>query len=437
VPPAAAAPVPPAATPYQLPYAPQYQAPIGNPYAAATPPPARSVFWRSTAVKCVATAAAALAIAAGSFAAGTTQSHTHVVQVPAASGNSGSPSDPFGQFGFGNGTSPDQGGSSQGDGSDGSGFGFGGSDGSNSSNSATASSAQSVGVVDINTTLGYQEAQAAGTGMVMDSNGDVLTNNHVVNGATSIKVTVVSTGATYTAKVVGTDPTQDIAVIRLVDASGLKVANFGDSDSVKVGAAVTGVGNAGGVGGTPSAAAGKVLALNQSITASDDSGSDSERLPNVIVTDAPIQAGDSGGPLYDSSNHIVGIDTAANTSGTTQGFAIPINTARSLAGQILSGHETSTIHIGLPAFLGISVEAGAGSTGTTVSGVVQNGPAAGVGIVQGDQITKVGSTSTPNPTALHNALASKNPGDRTTITYVDQSGASHTATVTLASGPAD
>ena len=153
--------------------------------------------------------------------------------------------------------------------------------------------------------------------------------------------------------------------------------------------------------------------------------------------DAPIQAGDSGGPLYDSSNQVVGIDTAANTSGTTQGFAIPINTARSLAAQILSGHETSTIHIGLPAFLGISVGATGGSSGTPVTGVLQSGPAASAGIVAGDQITKVGSTATPDATALHNALAKKNPGDRTSITYVDQSGQQHTTTVTLASGPAD
>ncbi len=438
--------------PQQQPAAPQWPAPPPpqpphptqqwptQPYAYPAVPPAapsaalpargRSAFFRSTAVRCVATAAAALLIAGTSFALGTTQSHTRVVQVPSASnggpaggasGSSGS-QDPFG---FGNSTFPGQGG-----------FGDGGSGRSNGT-LPSASKTQSTGVVDIDTTLGYQNGQAAGTGMVLDSAGDVLTNNHVVNGATSIKVTVVSTGSTYTAQVVGTDPTDDIAVIRLTNASGLTPANFGDSGSVKVGAAVTGVGNAGGAGGTPSAASGKVLALHQSITASDDSGSNSERLTDVIVTDAPIQSGDSGGPLFNSSNQVIGIDTAANTSGTTQGFAIPINTARSLAAQILSGHETSTIHIGLPAFLGISVSAQGGTSGTPVTGVLQSGPAASAGIVEGDQITKVGSTATPDATALHNALAKKSPGDRTTITYVDQSGRSHTATVTLASGPAD
>ena len=116
---------------------------------------------------------------------------------------------------------------------------------------ATATSAQSVGVVDIDTVLKYQGAQAAGTGIVLTSSGVILTNNHVIDGATSISVTVVSTGATYTATVVGDDPTQDVAVLQLQNASGLKTAKLGDSNGVSVGEAVTGVGNAGGVGARP------------------------------------------------------------------------------------------------------------------------------------------------------------------------------------------
>ena len=224
-------------------------------------------------------------------------------------------------------TDPFAGNGSSGTGSGQNGFSFGtgqpersrprrlqGSSGSGSSGSTgTATAAQSVGIVDINTTIEYGQGKAAGTGLVLTSDGEVLTNNHVVQDSTAISVTVVSTGKTYTAKVVGTDPTDDVAVIQLQDASGLTTAKLGNSSSVKVGSSVTAVGNAGGVGGTPSAATGTVTALNQSITASDGDGSNAERLSGMIQVDADIQAGDSGGALYDnSSGSIVGINTAAS-----------------------------------------------------------------------------------------------------------------------------
>src|SRR5882757_5368163 len=187
----------------------------------------------------------------------------------------------------------------------------------------SATTAQQVGVVDINTVLSYQGAEAAGTGMVLTSSGDVLTNNHVVEGATSIKVTIVSTGATYTAKVVGTDPTDDVAVIQLQNASGLQTAKIGDSSDVKAGDAVTAVGNAGGTGGTPSAAKGSVTATGQTLTASDENGSNVETLTGMIEINANVVAGDSGGPLYDADGNVIGMDTAASTSSPTYGGAYP------------------------------------------------------------------------------------------------------------------
>jgi S1-C subfamily serine protease len=443
---------------YGAQYPPPYpQAPYPYAYGPApTPPPptpgasggrswVRSPFFKYGA------GAAAVVVACGlAFGAGTTVSHTRVVHVPAASNNGSSADNPFGSdpFGLNNGNGDGTGdgssgssgeGGSSGSGSGGFGFGGSGSSGSGSSGTATlpsASATQSVGVVDIDTNLKYQGAQAAGTGMVLDASGDILTNNHVIDGATTIKVTVVSTGKTYTAKVVGTDPTADIAVVRAVDASGLATANFGDSDSVKVGAAVTGVGNAGGTGGTPSAATGKVLALHQSITASDD-GSNAEKLPDVIVSDAPIQAGDSGGPLYNAQNQVVGIDTAANTSGSSQAFSIPIDTARSLASQILAGNQTTAIHIGLPGFLGVSVGTSQAEAGTLVSGLVSGGPADQAGIVAGDRITKVNGSKTSTPTALTKVMATLDPGDRVSVTYVTSGGTTHVVTLTLATGPAD
>jgi S1-C subfamily serine protease len=174
-----------------------------------------------------------------------------------------------------------------------------------------ATAAQQVGVVNVDTVLKYQGARAAGTGMILNAGGEVLTNNHVVDGATSISVSVVSTGRTYTATVVGTDPADDVAVIQLQHASGLQTAKLGDSSTVAVGEAVTGVGNAGGTG-TLTQAAGTVQALNQSLTATDDNGQNAEQLTGMIESNAPIQAGDSGGPLYNSHGEIIGIDTAGD-----------------------------------------------------------------------------------------------------------------------------
>jgi len=326
------------------------------------------------------------------------------------------------------------------------GYGNGGTNGSgngtsqgNSTGLASATSAQEVGVVDIDTVLQYQNAKAAGTGMVITSNGEILTNNHVVDGATSITVTVVSTGKTYTATVVGTDPTGDVALIK-INASGLKTIKTSTS-TVSVGATVTGVGNAGGVGGTPSAAPGSVTAVDQTITASDDTGANAETLNGLIQTNAGIEPGDSGGPLFNSSNEVIGMDTAASASGnqtasqTSEGYAIPISTAMGIASQMAAGKSSSTIHLGYPAFLGISV-ADSTTAGATVSGVVAGLPAAQAGLVAGDVITALGSSAITSASDLTTAMATHSPGDKVSVTYTDATGASHTATVTLVQGPA-
>jgi len=170
----------------------------------------------------------------------------------------------------------------------------------------------SAGMVNVNTELGYQGAAAAGTGIVLTADGEVLTNNHVVEGATSIKVTDIGNGQTYTASVAGYDRSHDVAVLKLANASGLTTEALGDSSSVKVGDAVVGLGNAGGAGGDPIPAGGRVTALNQSITASDESSGSSEQLTGLIQVDANIQSGDSGGPLVNAQGQVIGMDTAAS-----------------------------------------------------------------------------------------------------------------------------
>jgi len=322
-----------------------------------------------------------------------------------------------------------------------------GSTGSSASTLGAATSPQEVGVVDIDTVLAYAGAEAAGTGMVLTTGGEILTNNHVIEGSTSISVTVVTTGQTYPATVVGTDATDDIAVLQLSGASDLAVANFATA-AVAVGDAVTGVGNARGAGGTPAASPGTVTAINQTITTEADGVAASETLTGLIETNADIRSGDSGGPLFNAGDQVVGIDTAALQGGyRTAGYAIPISTALSIAQQIESGNASANIVIGYPAFLGVQVSSTATSGrsrytqpstvgGALISGVVSGGPAAAAGLTTGDAITAVDGTTIDSPSALTETLAGDAPGQTVTITWTDSSGASQTASVTLINGPA-
>jgi S1-C subfamily serine protease len=400
--------------------------PYGYGYAYPPPPPPQAPRHSRGLVGAVIVLAAALVAALVVIVSGVSRTTNGVAVAGGSNNTGGSSGNSSGRGGNnqpvpGNGTFPSPGSSGN---------------GSSGTSSGKATSSQQVGVVDIYTVQKYASAAAAGTGIVLTSDGEILTNNHVIDGSTSIRVRIVSTGKSYVAKVVGTAPTRDVAVLRLVNASGLTVADFGDSDTVSLADSVVGVGNAGGIGGTPSAASGKVTALHRTITASDESGSSSERLHNIIVTDAPIQAGDSGGPLYDASGRVIGMDTAASTSGQRVGFAIPINDALSVAGQIRKGIETSSIHIGYPGFLGVTVTPSSGS-GAMVAGVLPGGPAARAGISGGDVITRVNNTSVTSSAQLHNLMSASNPGSRVSVTYSDPNTGRHTVSLTLATGPAD
>ena len=294
-------------------------------------------------------------------------------------------------------------------------------------------------VVDINTKLSYQGASAAGTGLILTSSGDILTNNHVIDGSTSISVTLVDTGRSYTAKVVGTDPAADIAVIHIQGPSGLKPINT-TATPVALGDSVIAIGNAGGVGGTPSVVTGTVSATDQTITASDPNGANAEQLNGLIQTNAPIQPGDSGGPLVNSSGQVIGINTAASSrnrfdSSASVGFAIPLANAVSVAKQIESGVATNTIHIGLPGFLGVSIDPSTGAA--TVAGVQPASPASAIGLQAGDTITTVDGKRIDAPTTLTTTLRAHRPGDKVSIGWTTTAGVAHTATATLMTGPAD
>ena len=316
---------------------------------------------------------------------------------------------------------------------------------------AQISSQTDPGLVDVMTNLGLQQAQAAGTGIVLTQSGEILTNNHVIKGATSIKVRDIGNGRTYSAKVVGYDQSRDIAVIQAVGASGLQTAALGDSSSVKVGDKVVALGNALGKGGTPSVAVGHVAGLGASITASDEGSGTSEQLTGLIHHTAPIQPGDSGGPLVSNTGKVIGIDTAASGSGfqfqqsaRTQAFAIPINGAVALAHQIEAGQASATIHLGPTGLLGVGVQSAdqaassgiSAGSGAVVEQALPGTPAERAGITGGDVIIAAGGHMVTSPSGLQSALEPFHPGGHVSITWTDQTGQNHTATVVLANGPA-
>jgi S1-C subfamily serine protease len=332
------------------------------------------------------------------------------------------------------------------------------------------------GLVIINTTLQYDSELAAGTGMVINADGLVLTNNHVIEDSTKITATVVATGRTYPATVVGYDKTGDVALIQLRDASGLTTVPIGNSASVKIGNSVVAMGNAEGQGAI-TATAGQVTALDQSISASEEGSSTaSETLTGMIQTNADIVPGDSGGPLTSSAG-VIGMDTAGNDGNDQQastGFAIPINTALSVARQIAGGHASSTVTIGYPPFVGIFIgsgsssspraqarrqeqqNGGSGSTarcytsnsdltvpstiapvnsGTLIIGTICGSPAASAGMTGGAVITAVNGQAVGSPDDLADILSRFHPGQVISVTWVNPSGLRTTSSLHLTAGP--
>jgi S1-C subfamily serine protease len=289
-------------------------------------------------------------------------------------------------------------------------------------------------IVDINTVT--TSGQASGTGQILTPDGEVLTNNHVVDGSTSIKVVIASQpGVSYTAHVIGVAPAQDVALIQIEGVSGLPTINIAASSTVKVGDAIVAIGNALGQGGAPSVTTGNVTALNQTITASEGGGS-SEQLTGMIQSDAAIQPGDSGGAIVNSSGQVVGMITAGDVQGfrsqtSTVNYSIPTDTAISYINKIRSGAASSEIVYGQVGFMGVSVRNSTAGAGAQVVTVQAGSPAESAGIAPGAVITKVGGSAIADSAALGTAIRSHKAGEKVSVTFADQRG-THTTTMTLA-----
>jgi S1-C subfamily serine protease len=348
----------------------------------------------------------------------------------------------------------------------------GGSRGGQQANIDVQAIAQKVSPSVVNLMSTVDGGQAAGTGIVISSNGLVLTNNHVIARSTNLQAEIGGNGTTKPVKVLGYDIEHDVALVQIENGSGLTAASLGNSSSVQVGDAIVALGNAGGKGGTPTVVSGTVTALDQQITAADSDGSNAETLSDLVQIDANIQPGDSGGPLVDANGNVVGMNAAASSgngggfgfgrSAANEGYAIPIEDAIAIARKIQAGSGTDTIHVGgHAAILGIAVSdrgAGNGSSpfgnggsspfgnggsgrgssagnGAYVEDVQSGSGADKAGIEQGSTVTSVDGKTVSSATELTHAMVKYQPGDSVKVTWTDSSGQSHTATVTLGSGP--
>jgi S1-C subfamily serine protease len=291
------------------------------------------------------------------------------------------------------------------------------------------------GVVIVTTNLAYENANAAGTGIVLTKTGEVLTNNHVIRGATTITVIVPATGKRYSASVLGYDIADDVALIKMSGANGLAVATRGNSSTLRIGSATTAVGNANG-GGRLVITKGRVTGLNRTITVNDDQGGQTQ-LSGLIETSARLVPGDSGGPLLDAGGRVIGMDAAGSATfafETSDGYAIPVNKALSLVKLMEAGKASTLVHIGKTAFIGMNVGNASGG-GVAVQSVVPNLPAANAGIAQGDVVTALDSTPVSTTDDLRAALFAHHPGDAVTVHFTDPLGNQTQAQLTLADGP--
>jgi S1-C subfamily serine protease len=351
-------------------------------------------------------------------------------------------------------------------------------------------------VVDVTASLRYDDETTRGTGFVFDApNALVLTNNHVVRDATSVTVTLISTGKKYQARIVGTDVTADIAVLAVETVPSVETGPSGraepavprltaapmrDSALPALGTPVLAIGNADGQGGPPTIAPGIINSLDRTIDANDGDSGFTETLTGMLQTSAQIEPGDSGGPLADAAGQVIGVDTAASPAGTPDpvGYAIPVDTALAAARQIAAGRVAPGIVLGTGSFLGtvtgpgatadpqvqaeeerssrtdsgvspasptcLATEAEAGvpsavapvRSGALVEGVLCGTPAATAGMTAGDVIVAVAGRAVTSPDGLADILAGCPPGTGVPVTWADPGGATRTALLRLIPAPA-
>lgn len=280
---------------------------------------------------------------------------------------------------------------------------------------------------------------AAGSGIVLTADGQVLTSHHVIKGADTVSVSDIGTGAVYQATVLGYDSGADIALLALAGASDLPVARIGSSAPLRLGDEVLAIGNAGGTG-SPTAVGGNITGLDSSIVARNAADLSRKSLRGMIEVAAQVAAGQSGGALVDRYGAVVGVVTAA--SGELQkalgrgpnGYAVPIDAAMSVVRQIRSGTPTDSVHVGPTATLGI-ITSDAKPVGARIDVAVFGQPAYAAGLSEGEVITAIDGRAIANTQALKSALNLHKPEEAVHLDISEPGGAQRTVSVTLTAGP--
>ncbi|WP_198664128.1 S1C family serine protease [Jiangella endophytica] len=285
----------------------------------------------------------------------------------------------------------------------------------------------------VSITVASQFGEAGGTGVIISSDGEIVTNNHVVEGAGqggTVQVTF-SDGSTANATVLGTDPLTDLAVIKADGVSGLQAADLGSSGDLAVGQQVVAIGSPLGLEGTVTS--GIVSALDRPVAAGSEQQGSVNSVIDAIQTDAPINPGNSGGPLVNMDGQVVGINSAIATSGQSNGsiglgFSIPIDQAKPIIQELRDGQTPTHAQIGV----GVQDVQGGDVHGAEIAQVNPGSAGADAGLQDGDVVTHVGDRVITDATSLIAAVRSHRPGDEIKLTYV-RDGQEHTATVTLGS----
>jgi S1-C subfamily serine protease len=324
--------------------------------------------------------------------------------------------------------------------------------------------------VDI--TAAGPDGQDEGTGMVVTASGAVLTNNHVIDGSTQLSVQINGSGKTYPAVVLGTDATDDVALLQMQGGLNFKTVVLGNSRAIAVGDPVVAIGNALGLSGPETVTNGIISATGRSVTVGDPSTGLTESLNGLFQTSAPINPGNSGGPLVDAAGKVIGMNTAQESStssgqsASNVGFAIPINGAMAIARQIQAGKPSTTVQVGPRAVMGVEVTTVAcaegkdgcsalgssspfsaipfiGSSGYTapvrqgavISQVEQGDPAQSAGLASGDVITSIDGISISSPTDLTGEMNLQKVGGKVDVDWVERNGRHRSATLSLVQGP--
>ena len=305
-------------------------------------------------------------------------------------------------------------------------------------------------LVDVETEIRNLGIGGAGSGIVLSGSGEILTNNHVINQATTVEVVTKGNQKRYSARVVGYDRNHDVALLQIQNPGRLIPAAVGDSNAVRIGEPILGIGNAGGAGGKPIRAPGKVNNVGRSISTSDELTGSTEQLKGLIEILADIRPGDSGGPLVNEAGQVIGVNTAASVNYKTSvpngtGYAIPINDAMQIVQVIRGGRSTDEVHVGPTGIIGIAVAGPSlgpdghispnAKPGATVTAVGLESPGEAAGLQRGDTIVGLDGTPIDSPTRLTAITGRHRPGDRMTLEVVNPAGQRRTTAVVLDDGP--